>query len=366
MNIVYLAICHAPLNSGIGRKIQDQIEFWETKGHRVSLLILTNTKSKESWESSKVAEKIWVDTSIISRPLNRFSTIRYARSKNPDIVYVRDAFPFFFPKSINPKMVLEVNSIQQNEIESHSKFKRIIFALTSKRYYLSWHALVYVTPEIKKELEAGIPGLTERPSNVISNGINLERILELDISNSKKPNFAFLGTPGLTWNGIDSIIELARRNQDCEFHIIGESKSSEIEYTSNIHFYGYLPPEEYMKILKQCHVALGTMEVERKGMFQGCSLKTREYLALGLPVVIRYEDVDFLNEDTDFILRIPIDSRSLAAYSAEILNFVETWSNKRVSRDLLASIDIRNKELKRIAFFQTVILPVKKEELREP
>ena len=351
MRIVYLAICHASPESGIGNKIRDQINYWRNKGHEVELFLITNSQNSVEWETTGFATNTWIDESKFSRPFNRISALRDAQNLNPEIIYVRDAFPFYFFPPRSSRIILEINSVQTNEIKSHSKLKRMIYFIFSKKYYTRWDGLVYVTPEIKEKLESWNPQMRQITNKVISNGVDLNRIPKLKVARGERISFVFLGTPGLIWNGIDSIIDFAEKNLDCDFYVIGESTPRNIPLSSNIKFYGFLNPSEYYEILERSHVALGTMSVNRKEMSQGCSLKTREYLAAGLPTVIRYQDVDFDRGDADFILNIPLGNEPLGFYSTQILNFAKDWQSKRVCRSSLLVVDIATKENARLDFF---------------
>jgi hypothetical protein len=137
--------------------------------------------------------------------------------------------------------------------------------------------------------------------------------------------------------------------------VIGESNLSKIETTPNVKFYGFMHQADYQNVLKLCQVAIGTMEVEKKKMVQGCSLKTREYLAAGLPVVIRYEETDFQEGTQDFILNVPVDGKPMSAYSEQIVEFAEKWRFKRVAISEVSAISIEVKETKRIDFLSSLL-----------
>ncbi len=350
MKISYIAICYSRLGSGVGKKILDQVHQWRVQGHEVSFYLLTSHANSFEWKSSNEANRIWIDDKYISKQKNRIEAIKVAKKENPEIIYVRDAFPYLV-NSGNSRMVLEVNSLQRNEIKNHSTIKKMLFFIMSKIYYGKWDAYVFVTDEIKKSLEVEVPSILKKPRAIVSNGIDFNRIPKLEPSKLSDVNFVFLGEPGLTWNGIESIIEFAHTVPSCRFHIIGENHLTGMDVPENINFYGFLQDHEYKEILEKCHVAIGTLSAKKKDMSQGCSLKTREYLAAGLPVIIRYDDVDFSGDTTKFILSIPQDEKPLASYSRQILEFAEEWRLSRVANHEILNISIETKERERLEFF---------------
>jgi glycosyltransferase involved in cell wall biosynthesis len=354
MRISYIAICYSVPESGIGKKIQDQINYWRDSGHVVSLYLLTNRANNDEWIAKGLAKKIWIDDRFLTKMTNRKNAMKLAQKNFSQVVYFRDAFPIPMG-SHKIKKVLEVNSIQKNEVSSQSFVKKLAYKLFAKRFYGQWDGVVYVTREIEDSLEREVPALINRPSAVISNGIDFRRIPSLPVSLENNLNFVFLGEPGLLWNGIDSIIDLARVLPNCTFHIIGENQKSKSEINNNVRFYGFMHQDEYQQILMKCHVAIGTMGAERKQIKQGCSLKTREYLASGLPIVIRYWDSDFHEGTTDFILNIPLDEKPLSNYANQILAFGEKWKHSRVPISNVSAISIESKENQRLEFFESIL-----------
>jgi hypothetical protein len=89
-------------------------------------------------------------------------------------------------------------------------------------------------------------------------------------------------------------------------------------------------------------------------MTEASPLKSREYLALGLPIISRYEDTDF-PEGRDFILRLPSDNRQLSDFASEIETFANNWKGRRVSRNEISNIDVNAKERSRLDFFYSLL-----------
>jgi hypothetical protein len=128
-----------------------------------------------------------------------------------------------------------------------------------------------------------------------------------------------------------------------------EGKSS----SPNIFFYGAMQSSEYREIATKCVAGVGTLNLSAKKMEEASPLKVREYLAMGLPVITRYRDVD-LDPTSDYLLQLPVDQRGFSDFSPEIRSFLESWESKRVDRNDVFHLDVSVKESLRLRFFEQV------------
>ena len=96
-------------------------------------------------------------------------------------------------------------------------------------------------------------------------------------------------------------------------------------------------------------VALGSLALHRNKMEETSSLKVREYLAYGLPVILAGRDSDFRTE-VPFILRLPNCEGSLTPYVELVRSFGASWIGRRVPRPDVAHIGVGAKESGRLAF----------------
>ena len=80
-------------------------------------------------------------------------------------------------------------------------------------------------------------------------------------------------------------------------------------------------------------------------------MKVREYLAVGLPIIIGYKDTDFL-DGAPFILSLPNCEDNLVDGIERIELFVESWQGKRVNRALISHLGADIKEAQRLEFFE--------------
>jgi hypothetical protein len=86
-------------------------------------------------------------------------------------------------------------------------------------------------------------------------------------------------------------------------------------------------------------------------MQEASPLKTREYLAYGIPVIGGYEDTDL--DDAECYLRIGNTEDNVDTEVSRIRRFVQQWRGRALDRsEIETKISSRVKELARLAFFE--------------
>jgi hypothetical protein len=194
--------------------------------------------------------------------------------------------------------------------------------------------------------------MKRKPNLVVGNGIDFSRVPWLSpVGTSDRIKLIFIGTQEHYWGGIEQIFELAKLRPHFVIHVIGIDADNTFDNLPNVIFHGKLEQEKYHKIASECTAGLSTLSLGKKGMREASPLKSREYLALGLPIITRYRDTDFHNSE-DFILTLPLDSLSVAEEIHAIDVFLEKWRGRRVNRDEISQISILEKEFFKLDFFE--------------
>jgi glycosyltransferase involved in cell wall biosynthesis len=345
--IVYALICYDAAHSGVYGKIQDQVAFWTSSGYSIQLFVITDLESQEYWRRLDDSAVILLDVSVMSKIMNRCKLVRMAIKTNPSLIYLRDSFPLRIPKSVIP-IILEVQSLVGRELKMRSYANHILFNLVKKKYYSRIDGVIYVTNELlmlnEAKVRSGIPKIA------IGNAINLDRVTPLALNPSRNLGLFFVGTPKQPWHGVSDIVRFGELNADIDVHIVGDENEST---SPNIFFYGSLQISEYREIASKCVAGIGTLNLSAKQMEEASPLKVREYLAMGLPVITRYRDVD-LDPSSNFLLQLPVDERTFSDFSLEIRSFLESWKSKRVDRSEVFHLDVSVKESLRLEFFERV------------
>jgi len=350
LRVVYFAVLLDGPQSGASKKVNEQIRIWRAAGVDTELFVITNSRDRHLWADSEQT-RVFTDSPGISKLFLRYKVLQKIFDSNPDLIYIRDSFPFILPSSKNHTgLILEVQSNVQAEVFKRGKAKGLLSIFLDRLFLKKIDGFIFVSNELSFTSRFK-KFVTRHNHKVISNGINLSKfeILPVPNKNSRQGIF-FMGQDNQAWHGVNQIYDLAKQMQDFDFHLVGSKKPPEME-SSNIFHHGVLSQEDYLPIAAKCTVGIGSLNLISLGMREASPLKTRQYLAIGLPVISRYIDSDF-EAESPFILSLPIGHESAAVYVMDIREFCSRWSNKRVNRKDVEVIDVNLKESKRIAFFR--------------
>src|SRR5690606_23776145 len=378
--VAYLLSLNLTKYGGIIKKILTQAEYWQKQNITVEIFCLSpDYNGKEILENSSIPVNIYLEGDKInvlwemSKSLINIKNIyadlhRDIETFNPDIIYFRNTYyQPYMPRlfSLFPT-IAEINTNEWTEyrmlskISNKYKFAYIYYLFTSKRIFSLIKGACLVTYEMQGSLKhylKEIPFKTE----VIPNSINIYKSSRRKSShpNSTIPKLVFIGTPGMPWHGVDKIIELASKTtNELEFHIIGFDQKDFPIFSQNVIFYGVLPKDRYEEVIASCDIGLGTMALYRKQMNEACPLKVREYLSLGLPIIIGYEETAFIKEveHPDCVLKLPNNAGKLSSNREDIISFSKKNKDRVLKKEEIEKyIDVSSLEFQRITFFQDVM-----------
>jgi len=353
VKIAYIAFLDISSENGVLKKIKDQVELWIENNHNnVHLYIISPEDNK--WEGV-------ADLEINIYSLKHFGRIRGIKALvkdvlqwSPDIVYMRYGTFYLETLKLMRKIptVIEINTINRYEEKIMLPFyKRLYHYLTRPIEIMYSRGLIFVTNEIAEQYKNN-----GKHSTVITNGILFNRFEQKPPTDNINPRLIFLGSSKYPWHGVDKIIIMAKVFPDWNFDLVGPNLLSVDcdNLPQNIIVHGQLGYEQYMCLLRKADIAIGSLALHRKRMNEACPIKVREYLANGLPTIIGYLDVDFL-DNPPYILQIPNTEDNIITSLKEIEEFVLKWKNKRINRSDIPSIDMKNKEKQRLEFFAKVL-----------
>lgn len=343
---------------GVVRKIIDQVEAWNILGQEVLPIIAA--------EHSRGLRSIMKKNHYFIHLQSKRDKIFYLKKAypelvkfKPDIVYSRhiNIVPYLQKITRSFNYIIEVNSFLIPE--SKLALKRSVFflpdffwrILTRKFIYRKAAGFVSVSNELKEKDIS----IYKKPTIVIPNCINTKKIMPIKKSTSKSDSIIelfFLGSPGQSWHGVDKVLEFAEKTIGMtQIHIIGIDRPPGF-LPSNIRYYGYCDFETYKDIVSSCHIAIGTLGLHRKKMKEASPLKVREYLALGYPTIIAYDDTAFLEKDFSFLLKLPNNENNVKDNINIIVDFIVKNKNVVVSKEeIIKSIDTCEIEVEKLKFF---------------
>lgn len=158
--------------------------------------------------------------------------------------------------------------------------------------------IVGVTQEILHyEINRAEGGAQDKLNLVYPNGIywNREFMPSGRIGEKGCPVFIFVASNFSPWQGLDLLLNSTEKI-DIPFilHVVGSVDGNLIKkffQDKRIIFHGPLGQKDLINLYIQSDVGLSPFALERQGLTEACSLKTRDYLRNGLPVFSGHKDV---------------------------------------------------------------------------
>lgn len=376
MKIAYILPINIEQYAGVLNKVHSQVSSWHKLGEEVCIFLITpnnnysikNTPLNELREEGKV--KIFYTKGLGVMPWDllkdwigiksTFSTaLKAVAAFEPDLVYARSSLyqPFYRNLGSHHKLILEVNTGIKSEykLQASQSFKYflryIYFRLTDKFYLNKVSGVVAVTKEIANIYQ-------EKEVKVIPNAINVDNYPTFNRA-GEKHRILFLGSPGMPWQGVDILVELARSMTDIKFDIVGFSANNFDSNTisKNVQFHGFLPKKEYLMLMKEATAMMGTLALYRKEMDEACPLKVREYLACCKPVILPYKDTAFEQKGyPEWVLQLPNNREGILQAKDKIRMFLKSCITFSIEKeDVKKYVHVDNIEKDRLQFFKSIV-----------
>jgi hypothetical protein len=344
-------------SSGIAKKVLAQIKYLQKNGIFCKLYLITPFREKEKWKRNleNIPFEIYGYRGWLGRMWFRFwalLVIATSGKKRKSLTYLRASL--LLPHEIcliqRQRYFVEVNS--NNKIEYDNRFRCAgkLYAYTEKKLIQSASGVITVTKELAEKYSSRFP-----KSKVIhiTNGIEFPRIKLDSETCTFKYDLVFMATEGKPWHGIEQFMKLSEELRTLKFLLVSRSNNEyekSRETPPNLTLLDANKEFDESEILKQCVVGVSSLNLDFLHMHEGSPLKTRTYLANGLPVIVGYDDFIF-GEKSNW--RLDIRSYSNLDLPSEIVKFVNSWRSRRVEISELTKIDIRTTEKMRANFFRS-------------
>jgi glycosyltransferase involved in cell wall biosynthesis len=367
MKIIYIVSEDIAKNTGIVQKIRAQTNIWKDKGHEV-LIVSLSSSSKESFLNDSVILEIKKTRSIVSKIISYFTKAKKLDNVlaefKPDVIYMRYVMYYpFLPSVLNKyaPYVIEINSDDVVETKIRNK-KHFIYNYLFRNCLLSSAAgFVAVSNELKSNIWFD---KFHKPSIVIGNGVDISAI-KFYKSYTKKItyNVVFIGSPNQKWHGLDKVLYLANYAPDINFHLIGpsleelKSINPNLENLKNITVYGYLEDTHAQQVIAKCDIGISSLARHRTKMNEASPLKSRQYLAQGLPIITGYKDTDEIIDQAPFVLNIGNYEQNVKDNSEKIIEFIKDKSNTdpiEIIKFAKENLEYSVKEDNRLLFFKKI------------
>lgn len=188
------------------------------------------------------------------------------------------------------------------------------------------------------------------PTLYITNGIDPETV------RPRKPSFSpdcinvAFAAIFYPWHGIDRMIQgmgdyyAQGGKRNIELYLMGdgperqnlENQARTLGIEDKCHFLGMCDREKMDKVFDDCTIAVELLGGHRKNLLLSASLKSREYLAKGLPFIYEGEVDVFRDEPVDFCLNVPADESPVCI--DDVISFYDNLYGSESEEDLIARI----------------------------
>lgn len=350
MKIAYYIYSDTHQDDGVVKKVIRQTTAWRRAGHDLRLFFISRTA-----DTSKSLSSLPVEVEIIRSRLDLlFGPPRRLANRvlewNPDLVYVR--FTKYYPgigRLLRAKpTILEINTFDLGEIKVKSGFLVQLYHRLTREFLLQGATgFSFLSDEL-----AGNYRKYAKPYIVIGDSIDLENYSAPIAPANARPRLVFIASSTAPWVGLDKIFEMAELTPDWDYDIVGLNSVGQQQDT-NLHFHGFLSQEDYDPILRAADIGISSLALHRIGVSEITPLKTREYLAYGLPCITAYQDSDFPG-GAKFLLQLPNKENNVRPNLSRIRDFVRSWAGVRVPQAEIGHLGAEVKERKRLDFFERV------------
>jgi hypothetical protein len=328
-------VCFLPnLISGVSKRYENMAQLSKTTSLDFSYILLNNTQDlqKDNFILKKMApldlplslktqQKLFTHALIeknVDFTLYDFIILRYPGSCSLTAIS--------FYKKYGNKLITEHHTNEDIEYQLYKNgfINSIKFSLEpfcARRVFKHLAGIIGVTQEIVDlELQKSGP----KPSLTLCNGIDVHKYPAYE-----KPSFTdtleliLVASNDMPWHGVDRVIEGILNytgNHKIILNLVGEFDKQKYNYPF-IKIHGTLQGDELSAVFNRSHFAIATLALHRKKMFAASPLKTREYMARGIPFIYAYEDDD-INEDAVFTMKTAADDTPLDIYA--MIQFLKT------------------------------------------
>lgn len=220
---------------------------------------------------------------------------------------VYDPLLLHFVRSASVPVLTVHHSVERRELASTGSLIGRIKAIADRaiRPQVLGHCkgIVAVTREIAQEQERLVAG-HRTPAFVYPNGgPHLGSPVPANLSDI--PELLFVATRFSTWHGLDLLlVSIATNKESFTLHIVGRMSprdAATAQRDPRIVVHGPLPGAAIRTLAGRCWLGISALALFRNGMTQGCPLKVRDYLSMGLPVFGAYDEV--FPEDFPFYVK---------------------------------------------------------------
>jgi glycosyltransferase involved in cell wall biosynthesis len=346
LKVTYFFISDGNPNSGISKKVASEVRALRQLGVNIDIVATCQVKKERFLPKYLQFLKPIIR---IQRSFEVREELRHCINSlgERDVLYFRigvlplPAYPRnFFKKFRRCKIVSEHQTIEINEAWTDKRYVGLLNEfLFGKFIRQQFSGTVSVTDEIRK-YQIKKTRNQSISHQTIGNGFDVASVPTRTSPTycGSNLNILFVGSKiDRKWYGLERLLLGLKNFRDNYFgnvsvflHVVGAysdesslyEKVLSLNLQENVIFHGFVSGTELNAHFNQCHIAVGSLGIHRKGLTQTSELKGREYCARGIPYIIACDDPDF-PADFPYILQLPadespIDIKRVLAFAKEV------------------------------------------------
>jgi glycosyltransferase involved in cell wall biosynthesis len=202
--------------------------------------------------------------------------------------------------------------------------------IQSPRFLERVHGIIGVTDEIRDYQLGKVRA--PKPAATVSNGVDVARVAPTGFAPAgAELQIAFVASAYAPWHGVDRLLrglDAYRGNRPLRVHMVGAASPPTPPPAGGrvtLQYHGTLLGSALDDVLRTCTVGVSSLAMFRTGLRQAAVLKTRDYMARGLPFVYGYEEVD-VPADAPYALRVPPSDEPLDI--EQVVAFADSVSDR--------------------------------------
>jgi len=343
-------------SSGISKKILSQVK--ALKGHSQSCYFCRLVKL-----DNKLIRKV-DDTVIDTYSKDNLGKLQsficfdalyvFIISNNVDVMYVRYthyANPMFIRflkklKEVGVKVLVEIPTYPYDheyaKAGSFSKFKLLI----DKNFRKKMGKYIYKFVTFSND-----DYIWNKETVKISNAVDPD-LVPLSKSKFDGESLIFIGVANLaTWHGYDRLIRSvasyyqlgSEKKLNIYFYVVGngliyddlKALALDLNVNQYVTFFGALDGEALNHAFDNANIGVDSLGRHRSGSFHNNSLKSKEYLLRGLPIIMSHEDITL--SDKDLFFKLPANEGGF-----DLLHLVDWYINSKFEKNKIRNYAMKH------------------------
>ena len=317
---------------GVRKKVASMIEYFNKCD-------ISSTLNEYTWEGGYPTIEVSDETDIL-----------YFRRIEPSVKLI---LKFRELKSENKKLrlIMEIPTYpfyaeNKSKVSVKRKISNIFGEILLRKYV---DLVVIASPNYKGNKIYGIPVIT------ISNGIDYSKTPLIKYREREEKKIHMICVSGCYfWHGYDRLIkgmaDYYKENHLYQvfLHIVGDGPclqeykdiTSDNDLNSYVNFYGNKVGDELDEVFDKADIAIDVLAAHRKKIYYASSLKSKEYVAKGLPIMTSLElDIDE-DKNCKYIKYLPVDDSNICV--KDIILFYEKMYLRGEDNEKLINKAIRD------------------------